>query len=283
MTAFSFSSTTSPAGALENYSANSVPRCRKSTRKCASTIDCRNNLSAGMIKEQIADGAHAAESPSDVAARADLIGLCLTSHEAVEEIAWGPQGLFAVPLNGSKVVADFSTGSPSSAATFATRAQAHGALWVDAPVSGGVPAAAAGTLVIFAGGAQESLAALQPLLGPLAARVSHMGPAGAGQTTKIYNQMVVACTVMLIAEWLHVGNPSPEPARRFRWITRDDSAVSRSRSDRSARNPDWPHRFRSGRGRPSWPHSMPHPLRATGRQHRVDRFPNMQARCWHPP
>ena len=67
---------------------------------------------------------------------------------------------------------------------------------------GGVPAAAAGTLVIFAGGGQESITALQPLLGPLAARVSHMGPAGAGQTTKICNQMVVACIVMLIAEMI---------------------------------------------------------------------------------
>ena len=95
------------------------------------------NRSAAKLEALIANGARAAETPSDVAARADLIGLCLTSHEAVEEIAWGAHGLFAAPLSGRKVVADFSTGSPSSAAAFATRAKAHGAFWVDAPVKGG--------------------------------------------------------------------------------------------------------------------------------------------------
>lgn len=158
------------------------------------------NRSIDKLDALVADGARRAASPAEVAARADLIGLCLTSDQAVEEVAWGSQGIFSAALVGRKWIADFSTGSPAAAVSFATRAEGRGASWVDAPVSGGVPAAATGKLIVFAGGESEAVEALQPLFRPLSVRVSHLGPAGAGQTTKICNQMIVACNLLVIAE-----------------------------------------------------------------------------------
>jgi 3-hydroxyisobutyrate dehydrogenase-like beta-hydroxyacid dehydrogenase len=160
------------------------------------------NRSAAKLDALVEVGAIRAASPAEVMARAELVGLCLTSDDAVDEVAWGTNGLFSVPLSGRKLVADFSTGSPEAAVAFAAKAKTHGASWVDAPVSGGVPAASAGSLIIFAGGEAEAIAALDPLLAPLCARVSHMGPVGTGQFTKICNQMIVSCNLLVIAETL---------------------------------------------------------------------------------
>jgi 3-hydroxyisobutyrate dehydrogenase len=71
---------------------------------------------------------------------------------------------------------------------------------VDAPVSGGVLAAAKGTLIVFAGGEAEALEALQPMLAAVSSRVTHMGKAGSGQVAKLCNQMIVSCSLMVIAE-----------------------------------------------------------------------------------
>jgi 3-hydroxyisobutyrate dehydrogenase len=148
------------------------------------------------------DGAIVAESPAEVMAQAEMIGLCLTSHQAVEEICWGASGLFSRPIVGPKYIADFSTGSHTAAESFARRAANFGTSWVDAPVSGGVPAAIAGKLIVFAGGDLETIAAVEPLFAPLALRVTRMGPVGAGQIAKICNQMIVASTVLVIAEMI---------------------------------------------------------------------------------
>jgi 3-hydroxyisobutyrate dehydrogenase len=93
------------------------------------------NRSQTKLDSLIAEGAIPADSPADVMLQADLIGLCVTSHDVVEQIAWGPSGLFTSPLRGRKLLADFSTGSPNSASAFAGRAKTYGASWVDAPVS----------------------------------------------------------------------------------------------------------------------------------------------------
>ncbi len=147
-----------------------------------------------------ADGAHIAATPADVAGEADLIGLCLSSHIAVGEIAFGPSGLFTHDRPRVQAIADFSTGSAEAAQDFNKRAAAHGVDWVDAPVSGGVPAATRGRLVIFAGGDQAAIERLGPLLKPLALRVTRMGDSGSGQATKICNQSMVAANMLVMAE-----------------------------------------------------------------------------------
>jgi len=158
------------------------------------------NRSSDKLSALVAHGATPAASPGEVMSCADLIGLCLTSDQAVEQVAWGDRGLFSTNFSGRKFIADFSTGSPSAAVSLAARAAARGASWIDVPVSGGVRAANAGTLVAFAGGDANAIAALHALLSPLCERVSHMGFAGAGQVTKLCNQTLVACNLLVIAE-----------------------------------------------------------------------------------
>jgi 3-hydroxyisobutyrate dehydrogenase-like beta-hydroxyacid dehydrogenase len=166
------------------------------------------NRSRETAEPLAAEGVQIAVTPADVAREADLIGLCLTSDAAVEEVAFGPMGLFAQVPGRLRAVADFSTGAVGSALDFARRASARGVAWVDAPVSGGVPAATDGRLVIFAGGEQAAIVSLHPLLAPLSVRVTRMGQSGAGQATKICNQAIVAANMLVMAETIAMARRS---------------------------------------------------------------------------
>jgi len=154
------------------------------------------------------EGANHAASAAEVMAAADIVGLCLTSDAAVEAVAFGEQGLFSAERIAGKIIVDFSTCSPEAARWFAERAQSHGVDWIDAPVSGGVPGAEAGTLVVLAGGSENALARAAPLLQAVAARVTHIGPSGAGQVAKLCSQLIVSCNVLLLAETYALGRKS---------------------------------------------------------------------------
>ncbi|RZS81543.1 NAD(P)-dependent oxidoreductase [Pigmentiphaga kullae] len=160
------------------------------------------NRSAGRAAELVAAGAHLAGTPGQVLRAADVVGICVKDGAAVESVVSGPGGLAGAGLQGSrKVVVDFSTIEPEQARDLGRRLRERtGASWLDAPVSGGVPGAEGGTLICFVGGEAEDLEAAGSFLAPLTSRVTHMGPAGAGQTTKICNQMIVAVNVLTIAE-----------------------------------------------------------------------------------
>jgi 3-hydroxyisobutyrate dehydrogenase len=93
--------------------------------------------------------------------------------------------------------------------------EACGAHWLDAPVSGGVPAARSGTLIVFAGGEAEDVVRAAPVFSALAQRVSHMGGHGAGQLAKSCNQQIVACNLMVIAEMLAFAERSGVDAARL--------------------------------------------------------------------
>jgi 3-hydroxyisobutyrate dehydrogenase len=173
------------------------------------------NRSEAKLDALVADGAIAAATPREVMARADVIGICLTSHLAVEEVGWGSSGMFSIPPTRRKFVADLSTGSPDSAISFARRAATHGVTWVDTPFTGGVAAATAGKLVFFAGGDEQSIAAVNPLLAPLAARVTCMGPVGMGQVTKLCNNALGSCMLLLIAETIALARKAKLDVTRF--------------------------------------------------------------------
>ncbi|WP_116086495.1 NAD(P)-dependent oxidoreductase [Tropicimonas sp. IMCC34011] len=158
------------------------------------------NRSPGPLSALEEKGAVAAADPAEVMSRAELVGLCLSSHETVETVAFGPRGLFSATDIAARAVADFSTGSAEAARSFANRAEEKGVAWVDAPVSGGVPAAESGELIVFAGGTAEGARMLAPLFEAVAERVTHVGPSGAGQVMKICNQMIAATNVVAIAE-----------------------------------------------------------------------------------
>jgi 3-hydroxyisobutyrate dehydrogenase len=158
------------------------------------------NRSTGKAKALIDAGAKAATNPRDVAASASIIFMCVTDATAVEEVVFGPDGLASVPGTG-KLVVDFSSIHPDKARAIAARLNAaNGMGWIDAPVSGGTKGAEEGTLAVMAGGEAADIERVRPYLLTMARRLTHMGPVGAGQTTKLCNQVIVGCAMMVLAE-----------------------------------------------------------------------------------
>jgi 3-hydroxyisobutyrate dehydrogenase len=158
------------------------------------------NRSADKCAPLQALGAQAVTIPAQLCAQADIVMLCLANTEVVREVVFGLGGIVETAKPGQLLV-DFSSLEP--AATRAMAAELHarsGMNWVDAPVSGGTPGAANGTLAIMAGGRVEDIERVRPILAHLGQRLTRMGAVGAGQVTKVCNQMIVACNALVIAE-----------------------------------------------------------------------------------
>jgi 2-hydroxy-3-oxopropionate reductase len=153
------------------------------------------NRSRGPVEALAADGATPAATPAEAAAGAELVITMLPDSPQVREVLAGPDGVFAGAARGT-LVADMSTISP---------VVARGLAMVDAPVSGGDVGAREGTLSIMAGGEAADVERARPVLDVLGARVTHVGPAGAGQVVKACNQVVVALTIEAVAEALVLG------------------------------------------------------------------------------
>src|SRR4029077_21206730 len=118
----------------------------------------------------------------------------------VEDVMFGADGFAAVPGAG-KLVVDFSSIHPDKARAMAARLKAaNGMSWVDAPVSGGTKGAEEGTLAVMAGGDAADIERIRPYVLAMARRLTHMGPTGAGQTTKLCNQVIVGCAMAVLAE-----------------------------------------------------------------------------------
>lgn len=158
------------------------------------------NRSPQKLAEAVAAGARAAPGPSGVAAASEIIFLCLTDAAAVEQVAFGSGGLAEAAGTG-RLVVDFSSIHPEATQDIAARLHAaNGMAWIDAPVSGGTKGAAEGTLAVMAGGVAEDIARVAPYVGVMARNFTHMGPLGAGQTTKLCNQIIAGCTMAVLAE-----------------------------------------------------------------------------------
>jgi 3-hydroxyisobutyrate dehydrogenase len=158
------------------------------------------NRSREKLAPLIKAGAKAAASPSAVARAADIVMMCVTDQTAAEAVLFGPEGIAAGGEAG-KLVVDFSSIAPDSARAFAARMEREcGMGMVDAPVSGGTAGAEQGTLAIMAGGKAEHIERVRPVVMHLAQRFTRMGDAGAGQVTKLCNQIIVGCLFPVIAE-----------------------------------------------------------------------------------
>jgi 2-hydroxy-3-oxopropionate reductase len=171
------------------------------------------NRSPAKAEALVADGAQVAATPREMAQGADIVLLCVADAAAVESVVFGADGLLdesGVEARRPRVrcIVDHSSIPPDATRALAARAAALGVGWVDAPVSGGVGGAQAGTLAIMAGGADTDVALVTPILAAYAARVTHMGTAGAGQTTKLCNQAIVTATVAAIAEAVSLAQRS---------------------------------------------------------------------------
>jgi 3-hydroxyisobutyrate dehydrogenase len=158
------------------------------------------NRSAGKAAALVEAGAKLKAHPRDVADSASIVFMCLTDAAAVEEVAFGPDGL-ATAAGPGKLVVDFSSIHPDAARAIAARLKiANGMGWIDAPVSGGTPGAEQGTLAVMAGGEAADIERVRPYVLAMARRLTHMGPTGAGQTAKLCNQVIVGCAMAVLAE-----------------------------------------------------------------------------------
>ena len=158
------------------------------------------DVAAARLDEARGAGASVAASAADAVAGADLVLLNLPTAAAVEQAAFGPQGV-ATAMRPPQLLVDFSTIPVAHGRAHALRLrELNGCGWVDAPVSGGPPASAAGTLTVMAGGEVADIERLQPLMADVAARFTHMGPAGSGLVAKMLNQLIVGCLHGVMAE-----------------------------------------------------------------------------------
>ena len=159
-------------------------------------------------------GAAAASSPADAAKGADMVLLNLPTPDAVEEVAFGKDGVASV-LRPPQLLIDFSTNKVHQSKAFAQRLrELTGAGWIDAPVSGGPPASGNGTLTVMAGGETAEIERARPLFADVAGRFTHMGPAGAGMAAKMLNQLIVGAGHAVMAEAVVLAEAAGiDPAR----------------------------------------------------------------------
>lgn len=149
----------------------------------------------------VAKGASWAASPGKVVAVSDIVITIVGYPKDVEEVYLGEGGIVESARPGT-VLIDMTTSSPELASRIAELAAASGLTALDAPVSGGDVGAKAGKLAIMVGGDGEAYLKALPVLDLMGGKIMHMGPAGAGQHTKMANQIAIASTMLAVSESL---------------------------------------------------------------------------------
>ncbi len=145
-----------------------------------------------------------AETPSALAAASDLVCLCVVGDEDVREVLDGNTGVLA-GLKPGGIIAIHSTVHPDTCREIAEAAAAQGVSVIDAPVSGGAPAASEGTLLVMVGGDDDAVAKARPVFETYADPVVHLGPLGAGQVTKILNNLLFSANLGSAISTLELG------------------------------------------------------------------------------
>lgn len=153
------------------------------------------------ISEQ---GGIACKSAAEVLSGADLVISMLPASQHVESLYLGDEGIMPL-IDTSSVVIDCSTISPASSKKVSAAAQARGITMLDAPVSGGVGGAVAGSLTFIVGGTKADLEKVRPILEIMGNNIFHAGAAGAGQVAKICNNMLLSVLMTGTAEALQLG------------------------------------------------------------------------------
>jgi 3-hydroxyisobutyrate dehydrogenase len=162
------------------------------------------DIADDIVRRATEDGLSLARTASDAARGADVVISMLPASAHVEALYLGDRGLLTQLARGALIL-DCSTIAAASARTVAAAAADRGVGCLDAPVSGGTAGAAAGTLTFMVGGSADDLERARPVLAKMGANIFHAGPAGAGQTTKICNNMLLAIQMIGTAEALALG------------------------------------------------------------------------------
>jgi len=159
------------------------------------------DVAAAPVADVVAAGGTAAKSSKEAASQADVIITMLPDGPEVEAAVLGPGGILEGATKGSTVV-DMSSISPVVAQKVGAACAAKGVEFLDAPVSGGEPKAIEGTLAIMVGGDAKTFEKIEPILKNMGASVTLTGPVGAGNVTKLANQIMVACNIAAMGEAL---------------------------------------------------------------------------------
>jgi len=176
------------------------------------TVFDRNPPKVAAVVEK---GARAAGSPAGAAAASAFVITCVNSAAAVRSLVFGPSGVAEV-ADASKLLIDMSSIDPPSTRAMAEELERRtGMAWVDAPLSGGAPRAFEGRLTVMAGGTEEAVTRARAVMDDLCANYTHMGPSGAGQTTKLINQILVAITQQAVAEAVRFAEAGGVDASRI--------------------------------------------------------------------
>lgn len=175
----------------------------------------RNLVAAGhqvtvfdLVPEAVASvtekGAAASDTAAGVAEDAEVVITMLPSSPHVQNVYMGEGNVIATAPKGALVI-DCSTIDPGTARTVATSATEAGLRMVDAPVSGGVGGAEAGTLTFMVGGSSENFEAARPLLENMGANIVHCGDSGTGQVAKLCNNLILGISMAAVSEAMNVG------------------------------------------------------------------------------
>lgn len=147
------------------------------------------------------NGAKFMPSPTDAAAKADVVFLCLPDTPDVQQTVLGEKGIIASARSGL-IVVDHSTISPAATRELSSKLNKKHVKFLDAPVSGGDVGAKNGTLSIMVGGDKKAFQTVEPILRLMGKTITYCGGSGNGQVTKLVNQILVGVTLMGVAEAL---------------------------------------------------------------------------------
>lgn len=157
------------------------------------------DLSPAALDALVSAGAKAAVSPREVAASTEIVLTSLPTPPAVESVYLGADGLASGARSG-QIFVELSSITPALARKVAAALAQKGVAVLDAPVSGGVGGAKAGTLAIMVGGDRDALERAEPILKTIGEKIFYVGPSGAGNTMKILNQLLVGVNTVAAVE-----------------------------------------------------------------------------------
>ncbi|MEC9446340.1 MAG: NAD(P)-dependent oxidoreductase [Chloroflexota bacterium] len=178
-----------------------------------------HNRSRPKVQDIAAAGATAAISSAEVTRQCDIVLACLPDIATSEEVFLGPDGVMANARPG-QIIVDHSTVGIDTSKACAGAADTKGAMFLDAPISGGTERAENATLVIMAGGPEEAFAAALPAFDAMGGTVRHTGPTGTGTTVKLVNQLLVGVHTLAAAEAMLMGTKSgADPALVYELVS----------------------------------------------------------------
>ncbi len=160
------------------------------------------NRTTEKLSPVVQAGANSCSSIATLVSQSDIILLCLADTQTVESIVQSQIIAAGKSEKKQKLIIDLSSIHPDATKKLAQQLEQYHYNWVDAPVSGGTAGAEQGSLAIMAGGSETNIEIARHVLRPLYQQFTHMGETGSGQMTKICNQMIVSCNVMVIAEMM---------------------------------------------------------------------------------